>query len=272
MSRTILLTGSSGNLGRLVARTLIQSGNEVRTLSRTPLKHSAGRHRHYTLDMLTARGLDEAIGSVDVVAHCAGAASGDDILARNLVEAAIAAKRPHIVAISVIGADRVPQTGWLDRKMFGYFGAKHRAEQEIRSSGLPWTILRASQFHQLLIPVVATMTRWPAVPVPAGTSFQPIDASEVATRFAELVLGPPAGLVENIAGPEIHSMHALVSLYLQVQRRWRPVIDIRFPGKAAASLRRGVNVDPIHATQGVTWREAVEAHLRAEATGFDAKA
>jgi uncharacterized protein YbjT (DUF2867 family) len=237
---------------------------EVRTLSRTVPSQPYRRRNHYIVDMLAGNGLREALADVDVVAHCAGAAAGDDVIAANLVDAAMAAKRPHIVAISVVGADRVPQSSWLDRKMFGYFGAKHRAEIALRASELPWTILRATQFHQLLIPVVETMTRLPAVPLPAGTSFQPIDAGEVAARFKELILGPPQGLVANLAGPEIHSMRELVSIYLRARRRQRPLIDVRLPGSAAASLRRGVNVDPMHAAGRVTWRQAVEAHLTAE--------
>lgn len=264
MSRRILLTGSSGNLGRRVASMLESAECEVRTLSRTAPSQPYRRCDHFMVDMLVGDGLSEALADVDVVAHCAGAAAGDDVIAANLIAAAMAAKRPHIVAISVVGADRVPQSSWLDRKMFGYFGAKHRAEMALRESGLPWTILRATQFHQLLIPVVENMTRLPAVPLPAGTSFQPVDASEVAERLGELVLGPPQGLVANLAGPEIHPMRELVSIYLRARRRQRPLIDVRLPGSAAASLRRGVNVDPMHAAGRVTWRQAVEAHLRAD--------
>ena len=83
--------------------------------------------------------------------HCAGAAKGDDEATRNLVRAAARAGAQHLVYISVVGADRVPVVSGVDRTMFGYFASKLAAEQVVADSGLPWTTLRATQFHDLFL-------------------------------------------------------------------------------------------------------------------------
>ena len=87
--------------------------------------------------------------------------------------------------------------------MFGYFGAKHAAEEAIvEDSGIPWTNLRATQFYDLSLTTAQAMAKLPVLPVPAGFRFQPIEAGEVADRLVELALGRPAALCPPLAGRE----------------------------------------------------------------------
>ena len=81
--------------------------------------------------------------------HCAGSSKGDDDKAAQPGRAASRAGVRHLVYISVVGADRIPVVSGVDRAMFGYFGAKLAAERAVADSGLPWTTLRATQFHDL---------------------------------------------------------------------------------------------------------------------------
>ena len=75
--------------------------------------------------------------------------------------------------------------------MFGYFEAKLGAERAVAESGLPWTTLRATQFHDLLLATVKGMAKLPVIPVPTGFQVQPVDTGEVAARLVELALGSP---------------------------------------------------------------------------------
>jgi uncharacterized protein YbjT (DUF2867 family) len=84
------------------------------------------------------------------------------------------------------------------------FASKLAAERVVADSGLPWTTLRATQFHDLILTVARQMARLPLIPVPAGSRVQPVDAGEVADRLAELALGTPAGLVPDMAGPRVY--------------------------------------------------------------------
>ena len=136
----------------------------------------------------------------------------------------------HLVYISVVGADRIPVTSGIDRAMFGYFGSKLGAERVVADSGLPWTTLRATQFHDLLLTTVQQMARLPVVPVPAGFRFQPIDTAEVAARLADLALGPPAGLVPDLAGPRAYEMGALLRSYLRARGMRRLILPLWLPG------------------------------------------
>ena len=215
--------------------------------------HEAQGTESVTGDLATGEGIGAAVAGVDVVVHCAGSAKGDEAKAGNLVEAASRACVRHIVYISVVGADRIPMAGAVDRAMFGYFGAKLAAERVIADSGIPWTSLRATQFFDLTFKTVEALARLPVIPVPAGFRFQPIDTAEVADRLTALALGGPAGVVPPIAGPRIYDMADLVRGYLLATGKRRPIVRVGTPGKAAAAIRAGANLAPEHAVGVRTW-------------------
>jgi len=252
----IVVTGGTGTLGRLVVDRLVAGGNGVRIVSRSaPAGDLRPEVTHAAADLTTGHGVEDALTGAEVVVHCAGSQTGDGDKARHLVAAARAAGVRHLVNISVVGADRVPQTGRLDRMMFGYFGSKLEAEQVISRSGIGWTTVRATQFHDLMLMAAQGMARLPVVPVPSGLRFQPVDAGEVADRLVSLALGAPAGLVPDLAGPEVHTLRSLVGSYLEVAGKHRLLMPLRLPGRAAAAFRSGANLSPDHATGHRTWSD-----------------
>ena len=176
-----------------------------------------------TGDLATGEGIQAAVEGTEIIVHLAGSTKGDEDKARHLVRAASRAGARHLVYISVVGADRIPVVSGIDRAMFGYFASKLAAEQAVADSGLPWTTLRATQFHDLILLTVRQLARLPVIPVPAGFRFQPVDAGEVADRLVELALGPPAGLVPDMAGPRVYEMAELVRGYLRAT--WQAPAD-----------------------------------------------
>jgi uncharacterized protein YbjT (DUF2867 family) len=248
----VLVTGGTGTLGRHVVPLLLDAGCDVRVLSRNR-QEAADGIEHVTGDLLQDEGIEAAVDGIGTVVHLAGSSKGDDEATRNLVRAAARTGAPHLVYISVIGTDRVPLAGRLDRMMFGYFGAKLGAEQAVAGSGLPWTTLRAAQFHDLMLTVAEGMVKLPVLPVPSGFRFQPVDTGEVAARLVELALGPPAGLVPDIAGPQVLTMPDLLRSYLSARGRHRPMVPVRMPGKAAKAFRAGANLAPERAVGRRTW-------------------
>jgi uncharacterized protein YbjT (DUF2867 family) len=195
------------------------------------------------------------VAGVGTVVHLAGSAKGDEDKARNLVRAASQAGVRHLVYISVVGADRIPVASGVDRAMFGYFAAKRAAERVVADSGLPWTTLRATQFHDLVLMVARQLAKLPVVPVPAGFRFQPVDADEVAARLVELTLGPSAGLVPDLGGPRVYRGADLVRGYLQASHRHRPIVPVWLPGKAARAVRAGANLSPERAVGHRSWED-----------------
>ena len=264
MTTRILVTGGTGTLGRQVVPRLRDAGSDVRVLSRRG--HDAADGIEYvTGDLLTGAGIEAAVDGVATIVHCAGSNKGDDQATRNLVRAASGLAVQHLVYISVIGADRVPQVSAIDRTMFGYFGTKLAAEQVVATSGLPWTTLRAAQFHDLILMVSQAMAKLPVIPVPSGFRFQPVDSGEVAARLVELTLGAPAGLVPDLAGPRVYPVDDLLRSYLQAQGKHRPMLPVRLPGAAARAFRGGANLAPDRAVGHRTWEDFLADRVRAEA-------
>jgi uncharacterized protein YbjT (DUF2867 family) len=264
MTSPILVTGGTGTLGRGVVTRLRDAGSDVRVLSRRT--HEAVDGIEYMVgDLATGEGIEAAVAGAGTVVHCAGSSKGDGDKALNLVRAASGAGVRHLVYISVVGADRVPIVSGIDRAMFGYFGSKLAAERTVAGSGLPWTTLRATQFHDLLLTVAEQMAKLPVIPIPAGVRFQPVDAGEVAAQLVELTLGEPAGLVPDIAGPRVYGMADLIRGYLRARLKHRLMVPVRLPGKAARAVRAGANLAPERAVGHRTWEDFLAERVLNEA-------
>lgn len=253
----ILVTGGTGGLGHRVVARLREAGRSLRVLSRRP--HEPAKGVEYVVgDLARNEGVEAAVAGVEIVVHCAavGKVSEDTMQAENLVRAAKRAGVRHLLNISVVGADRIPVESAVDRSMFAYFKAQRNKERVIAGSGLPWTNLRATQFHDgFILAMVKAMSKLPLIPLPSGVRFQPVDADEVADAFVELTLGPPAGQAPDFAGPQIYDAGYLLRTYLDVVGKRRVIIRIGAPGAAAAAVRAGANLAPDRAVGRRTWEE-----------------
>ena len=146
---TILVTGGTGTLGRPTVERLRAAGHDVRILSRTP-----GPDR-VVGDVTTGAGLAEAMRGVDTVLHLAtSAGKKDPRQTQNVVDAARAAGVTHLVYISIVGVDVNP---------YPYYRAKLESEQIIERSGIPFTILRATQFHDFIAMFLRLQRRLPFI-------------------------------------------------------------------------------------------------------------
>jgi uncharacterized protein YbjT (DUF2867 family) len=249
-----LVTGGTGVLGReLVGR--LQEQVEIRVLSRRPPE----RPVFVQGDLETGDGLAAALDGVEVIAHCASAADyrrprRDVAQARQMLDA-LGGARPHLVYSSIVGVDRVP---------FGYFQAKLAVERLIEDSGLPWTILRTTEFHDLVLMFLMKLSKAPVAFVPRGSRFQPVDVGDVAERMTELVIGPPAGRGRELGGPHVESMADLMRAYLVAARRRRPLIRVPLPGKVGAAFGVG-NLLLTDGDRGkVTFQDYLRSRTRAD--------
>jgi uncharacterized protein YbjT (DUF2867 family) len=264
--RSILVTGGTGTLGRSVVRRLRAEGVDTRVVTRRKLENARGI-RYFTADLLRMTDLGEAIDGVDTIIHCAGSNRGDEIATRNLMTAVERGGGAHIVYISVVGAERIPVRGPLDHVMFGYFEMKRRAEDVVAGCGLPWTTIRATQFHDLVLTVLEKLFKLPLVVVPADVAIQPVDADDVAKRLVELAFGPPSGLVSDLGGPRVYATVDLVRGYSRTTHRRRLVLPLRLRTSAGGALRAGALLASDDAPTGTkTWEQFLTARQHGPAT------
>ncbi|MGW0947490.1 SDR family oxidoreductase [Streptomyces sp. NPDC002623] len=244
---TILVTGATGTLGRLVAPRLRADGHEVRALSR----HS----RPYAVDLREGgAGLDAAVTGADTIVHCATTPrGGDEQAAANLIAAAQRAGVGHLLYISIIGVDRVP---------LPYYRTKLAVEQLVAESGLGWTVLRTTQFHDLLVQLFQILAKVPVMVLPAGVGDQPVEVAEVADRLAELAAGAPAGRVDDMAGPEVRTFESLARAFLKASGRRCAVANVPLWGTAYRAFREGGHLAPERAVGKGTFEDYLATRIR----------
>jgi uncharacterized protein YbjT (DUF2867 family) len=242
-AKSILVTGGTGTLGRPVVERLRADGHRVRTLSRRP---DPDDPRAHAVDLRTGAGLTEAVDGAEVVVHCASTPTGGDIrAAAHLIRAARRAGVGHLVYISIVGVDRIP---------LGYYRTKHTVEQALEAGGLGWTILRTTQFHDLVSGILAPLSRLPVVLCP-DIPVQPIDTGEVAARLAQIAQADPAGRVPDMGGPRVEALADLARAYADAQGTPRRVRPVRLPGRIMAAYRRGGHLAPDRTVGSTTFAD-----------------
>src|SRR2546426_6516769 len=175
----ILVTGGTGTFGRPAVARLVEQGHEVRVLSRRPSPKLPAGVQTVRGDLSSDEAVRDAVWHANAVLHAAsntglGLGRGDvDGTQRLLQIAARAASVTHFLYVSIVGIDRIP---------LAYYRRKLACEQLVAASGIGHTILRATQFHELLSAALLAVERWPLVPLPVSWRFQPVAAEEAAAR------------------------------------------------------------------------------------------
>jgi uncharacterized protein YbjT (DUF2867 family) len=198
----ITVIGASGQIGTKVVEILTSEGHQVVSASR-----GSG------VDVLTGEGIADSLAGADVLVDVTNSPSfEDDAVMRffttsttNLVAAAKAAGVGHHVALSIVGADGLPESG--------YMRAKVAQEKLITESGLPYSIVRATQFAEFADAIIASMTDGDTVRVPDAL-IQPIAADDVAAAVARAAVGEPLGGIVDIGGPDKISFEQLARTVL----------------------------------------------------------
>jgi len=254
----VLVTGGTGELGRAVVARLVAAGHSVRVLSRTETPRIPPGVEAARGDLATGVGALAAVATVEVVVHCAsnGHRTVEVAGTARLVAAAAAAGVRRLVYISIVGVDRNP---------FAYYRAKLDAEGIVARGDVPWTILRATQFHSLILRVLRAQGRLPALLVPRGFRLQPIAAEDVAARLVELALGDPIGYAPDMGGPDVCTVEDLAWAYLAAAQERRPLLSVPIPGRAARAFRDGAHVTPERTVGALTWDDYLRAQMSAPA-------
>ncbi|EMD22366.1 SDR family oxidoreductase [Amycolatopsis azurea] len=215
------IIGGTGLIGSQVVRNLNEAGHEA-----VPHSPSTG------VDLLTGQGLDAALDGADVVVNLTNSPTFDDASPTffrtsmdNLVAAAKKASTGHFVILSIVGVDQVPQ---LD-----YYRAKTLQEDILKESGLPYSIVRATQFMEFVDAVLSWTADETTVRLPS-TPIQPIAAADVAAAVSEVSAGKPLNGTLDVGGPDVYPLDELGRITLSVKGDTRSVTTDETAGMFSA--------------------------------------
>lgn len=208
----VVVIGGSGRLGSEIVAKLNEKGHEA--VAASP---DSG------VDTITGEGVVEALAGAEVVVDAANAPAWDDeavleffqTSSRNLLRAAATAGVEHHVAMSIVGADRLPESGYLR--------AKVAQEEIVKGGSVPFTIVRATQFFEFLGRIADSSANGDTVHLPP-VLFQPAAAAEIAAEVAAVAVGEPANGVVEVGGPDALRFDQVVARFLAAEGDGRRVI------------------------------------------------
>lgn len=249
----VLVTGGTGALGRHVVTRLRSERHRARVLTR----NAKGHLDEVQGDLSTGAGLEKAVDGMDAIIHAASATtqvtkaqSIDVIGTRRLLAMAREAGIKHAVYVSIVGMEGVA---------YPYYKAKLAAEAVVEENIVPWSILRATQFHTLMETFLEAFSRPPLIAaLPFDWQFQPVDPSEVADRLVEVVQDKPAGRLPDFGGPEVRTFESLARSWLKARKLKKRVVPLPLPFKFSRQVASGHLLAPDHKDGKITFEQYLE--------------
>ncbi len=261
--KKILVTGGTGTLGRYVVNQLLEKNYLVSVLTSQQHPSLPKGVNIFVGDLATNTGLHEAIANAEVIIHCASNPRDFQKTviegSANLLKTIDRNKTQHFVYISIVG---------VDKSSYPYYEAKNKVEKMIAGSGISYSILRATQFHNFVFniikPAVDNSTNG-VVEVPQGMRFQPIDIREVATHLVNLVKDGPSGLLPDAGGPQVHTIEEMAQAYLDNFKARIEVQPVPVKNERSDVFRSGINLCPQNVYGQITWKDFLREQFKVAA-------
>jgi uncharacterized protein YbjT (DUF2867 family) len=244
----VLVAGGTGVLGREVVSRLLEKGDTVRVMSRSP-RRGTTNVEWAQAQLLTGEGLSEALQGVDVIVHAAADrnfAKTDVEMTRLLLEKAKAAGVGYFLYISIVATDKLSAAPAR---------AKLACEALVRDSGIPYATLRFTQFYEAVDTMLHMFTRLPIGFLPMDWKMQSIDVGEAADQVVRVVGERPLGLLPDVAGPEVLTFKEMLREWKQARGSHKLVLHVPIPGKFSAAGRNGLLTAPNARVGQMTWAQ-----------------
>ncbi len=244
----VLVTGGTGALGRHVVTLLRSSGHRARILSRNPRENVDAVQG----DLGTGAGLINAVAGMDAIIHAASATAQptklrttDVVGTRRLLAMAREEGIRHVVYVSIVGMEGIA---------YPYYKTKLATEAVVQENIVPWSILRATQFHTLMETFLGGFSVLPLfATVPFKWRFQPVDPREVAARLIDVVTHEPAGRLPDFGGPEARSFKSIAESWLKARKLDKRLINLPLPFKFSRQFAQGRLLCPEHTDGKITF-------------------
>ena len=248
--KNILITGASGTLGKELCKVLSENSTPYIALSRTEMDIPPPARWLYA-DLNTSDGLENLPSNIDTVFHLASNASNknsasDPELTNNILKFSRRVNVSHFIYMSIVGIDKIP---------YPYYEQKLLSENLVISGNLPFTIFRATQFHQLIDFFLSNSLKFPIALLPKKFKFQPIDPKSAAVKLFEISQNNPVNGIINLGGPEILTYGEMYMDWLKAKQRKAFVINLPLPGKRSKAFINGYNTCAEKDSHGITWKE-----------------
>lgn len=269
--KRVLVVGGTGTLGREVVPVLLKAGYTVRILSRQPESASQWPQAEWVQgDMASGRGVREAVAGADIIIHAATDAgiTYDNVSmgaflrkalfkhdpavdvngTKLLLEYARAEGVTHCIYVSIVGIEHIP---------FAYYRHKVQAEALVRESGVPWSIVRATQFYALVDTLLRISDKWPVLALATDFRLQPVDPREVARYLCSCVQQGPAGMLPDFGGSQVLTLGDMAHTWLDARNERKRILRMPLPGKTVRAIRQGKLTCPDEKHGTITWEQWV---------------
>lgn len=248
MQLKILVTGATGLLGSALLNQLSNPMYKVKITSRSkPL--DTGPFEWVYSDLSTGEGIEEAVQGIDVIIH----AATSPIKNSKIVEVSgfqeFLSKIKHInhfIYPSIVGIDEIP---------LKYYKLKYEAEELLRNSSIPYTIVRATQFHNFVENIFLSKPLFNRYVVPGNIKFQSVDVSEFANHLIGLVNKGPQGRTGDFGGPDIMTLKEMAEEKIKINNESNKVLSFSMPGQLYRSLKDGKNTNDNQRMGKITFKD-----------------
>jgi uncharacterized protein YbjT (DUF2867 family) len=242
----ILITGGAGVLGKSVCSLFQQ-----RSIPYTTSTHEQVlKNNMVIMNLKTGEGIKEAVSNKKIILHLASDKKHPDNdvsgIQKILNEIKLQGLNPHLIYISIIGIEQLPMT---------YFKQKLQTEELIKKSGISWSILRATQFHNYVDQILKQLMKLPIGILPKKVLVQPVDVFPVAEKLLEMSFQEPTCRTENIGGKEILSLENLSQSWMAIQNIKKPLLNLPLWGSLGNNLKKGALTCPQKTDEGRNWQQ-----------------
>lgn len=244
----ILITGSTGQLGTSLINKLKSSHYNVKLTSRRKPEGTVSFKWVYS-DLMSGEGFEEAVKDVDVIIHAATSpmknsknvdVSGFEKFLSKLEHI------KHFIYPSIVGIDEIP---------FTYYRHKLEAEKVLQKSFIPYTIVRATQFHSFVDQLLLSKPLMKRYFVPGNIKFQSVDVDDFADHLISLIEKAPQGNIDDFCGPEIMTLREMAEMKIRINNETNKVLSLSLPGKLYKALLEGKNTNHNQKIGKVTFEE-----------------